>query len=112
MPISMHLKLRKDDANDEDEDVNFGFHNGQSVHLVEVTEELLVLALPMIVRCPEDTACHKLNANKNWIFGDDEADLGQGDERFKLLRSLKIHCLLYTSPSPRDQRGSRMPSSA
>ena len=23
-----------------------------------------------------------------------------------------IHCLLYTSPSPRDQRGSRMPSSA
>ena len=24
----------------------------------------------------------------------------------------KIACLLYTSPSPRDQRGSRMPSSA
>ena len=24
----------------------------------------------------------------------------------------RIHCLLYTSPSPRDQRGSRMPSSA
>ena len=28
-----------------------------------------------------------------------------GDEMFRL-------CLLYTSPSPRDQRGSRMPSSA
>ena len=27
--------------------------------------------------------------------------------------SLSTHtCLLYTSPSPRDQRGSRMPSSA
>ena len=26
--------------------------------------------------------------------------------------SLKAACLLYTSPSPRDQRGSRMPSSA
>ena len=26
--------------------------------------------------------------------------------------SLAIGCLLYTSPSPRDQRGSRMPSSA
>ena len=26
--------------------------------------------------------------------------------------SLFLHCLLYTSPSPRDQRGSRMPSSA
>ena len=25
---------------------------------------------------------------------------------------LSSHCLLYTSPSPRDQRGSRMPSSA
>ena len=26
--------------------------------------------------------------------------------------SLDLTCLLYTSPSPRDQRGSRMPSSA
>ena len=26
--------------------------------------------------------------------------------------ALFVHCLLYTSPSPRDQRGSRMPSSA
>ena len=26
--------------------------------------------------------------------------------------ALKVDCLLYTSPSPRDQRGSRMPSSA
>ena len=26
--------------------------------------------------------------------------------------TLKSACLLYTSPSPRDQRGSRMPSSA
>ena len=25
---------------------------------------------------------------------------------------LVVYCLLYTSPSPRDQRGSRMPSSA
>ena len=28
------------------------------------------------------------------------------------LRHQNLHCLLYTSPSPRDQRGSRMPSSA
>ena len=26
--------------------------------------------------------------------------------------TLSYYCLLYTSPSPRDQRGSRMPSSA
>ena len=25
---------------------------------------------------------------------------------------ISVSCLLYTSPSPRDQRGSRMPSSA
>ena len=30
----------------------------------------------------------------------------------KQVRFNKRHCLLYTSPSPRDQRGSRMPSSA
>ena len=29
-----------------------------------------------------------------------------------LIRALPVFCLLYTSPSPRDQRGSRMPSSA
>ena len=27
-------------------------------------------------------------------------------------KALRLFCLLYTSPSPRDQRGSRMPSSA
>ena len=30
----------------------------------------------------------------------------------KVLRTHSQICLLYTSPSPRDQRGSRMPSSA
>ena len=30
----------------------------------------------------------------------------------KLLLETEKSCLLYTSPSPRDQRGSRMPSSA
>ena len=33
---------------------------------------------------------------------------GGGNSPFAFL----IACLLYTSPSPRDQRGSRMPSSA
>ena len=31
---------------------------------------------------------------------------------FKELKTRLKTCLLYTSPSPRDQRGSRMPSSA
>ena len=33
-------------------------------------------------------------------------------KEFTLRRELTYLCLLYTSPSPRDQRGSRMPSSA
>ena len=37
-------------------------------------------------------------------LGADGCHLGQKD--------MNINCLLYTSPSPRDQRGSRMPSSA
>ena len=31
---------------------------------------------------------------------------------YELGKELSNACLLYTSPSPRDQRGSRMPSSA
>ena len=31
---------------------------------------------------------------------------------FESAKALYYSCLLYTSPSPRDQRGSRMPSSA
>ena len=30
----------------------------------------------------------------------------------RLEKTYTLTCLLYTSPSPRDQRGSRMPSSA
>ena len=33
-------------------------------------------------------------------------------EQSSMLRTVFGDCLLYTSPSPRDQRGSRMPSSA
>ena len=36
-----------------------------------------------------------------------------GDQQVQTLHGLRDRgCLLYTSPSPRDQRGSRMPSSA
>ena len=41
--------------------------------------------------------------------------IGEIANQFEALRAAEeqqIDCLLYTSPSPRDQRGSRMPSSA
>ena len=49
---------------------------------------------------------------------DDQGIIGQdGELPWRLSSDLKRFkkltvCLLYTSPSPRDQRGSRMPSSA
>ena len=46
------------------------------------------------------------------VDGDDEDNVHENanDNHDVLCESLV--CLLYTSPSPRDQRGSRMPSSA
>ena len=38
--------------------------------------------------------------------------LGEFENALTDSEVLLEHCLLYTSPSPRDQRGSRMPSSA
>ena len=38
--------------------------------------------------------------------------LQQASERVRARYGFACTCLLYTSPSPRDQRGSRMPSSA
>ena len=40
---------------------------------------------------------------------DEAAAAGEGEPYAMVLSTV---CLLYTSPSPRDQRGSRMPSSA
>ena len=38
--------------------------------------------------------------------------IAQAAYRAVAASGLRMACLLYTSPSPRDQRGSRMPSSA
>ena len=52
------------------------------------------------------------------IFGDVFGDIFGGGGRggrggqSRARRGSDLRCLLYTSPSPRDQRGSRMPSSA
>ena len=46
---------------------------------------------------------------------DVDVDLDQMDQQLDFLSEAVEqlqYCLLYTSPSPRDQRGSRMPSSA
>ena len=60
---------------------------------------------------------YRLNGTAVEQLSDDQlADLRNRElgfifQQFHLLQELTA-CLLYTSPSPRDQRGSRMPSSA
>ena len=41
-----------------------------------------------------------------------KSDLDKLEKDIKKAKSKLINCLLYTSPSPRDNTGSRMPSSA
>ena len=46
------------------------------------------------------------------IYGLNQYSNGTIDLNAEFPLELNVTCLLYTSPSPRDQRGSRMPSSA
>ena len=69
-----------------------------------------------------DSTDDSLNGNDTIV--NDEIDGAGGDEDDQDIEDLVVErfdialiktvnpCLLYTSPSPRDQRGSRMPSSA
>ena len=62
-------------------------------------------------RADEDK--HRIPAGSEYDWNGRGAMYGWRVERAYALRSpLPRPCLLYTSPSPRDQRGSRMPSSA
>ena len=64
-----------------------------------------------------------LNATLGTLIGQIKTQVEQADKAQKaslalgqslggLTKQLTISCLLYTSPSPRDKRQSRMPSSA
>ena len=54
-----------------------------------------------------------LDGHEVKIFTNSARGVGQLAIRLASFDALVlIRCLLYTSPSPRDQRGSRMPSSA
>jgi uncharacterized metal-binding protein YceD (DUF177 family) len=91
-PIDHFLKLRRSEGSSapQDEDVGFGFHDGESINCSEIAEEMLVLSLPMVVRCGEDTICAQTADEQEWVFGQ-ETEEEQGDERMKIFRSLKIH---------------------
>ena len=65
--------------------------------------------------------CHGCSMSKTTMMEGVQTMIVEGIEPITAVRDLTDHttgsnpyyaCLLYTSPSPRDQRGSRMPSSA
>ena len=57
-------------------------------------------------------ACSNAEAPANTPESFTASTLSSEAETGRLAAILVYACLLYTSPSPRDQRGSRMPSSA
>ena len=62
----------------------------------------------------ENSTLTSLDLSHNAISNHNADALAKGLKENSSLTSLNLsnNCLLYTSPSPRDQRGSRMPSSA
>ena len=73
-------------------------------------------ALESIVDSPTELL-GMIRPAKDATFGDYQANIAMplGKKLGKPPRDVAteiVNCLLYTSPSPRDQRGSRMPSSA
>ena len=53
-----------------------------------------------------------ISKNYKVIIGCRDISKGKMAEEYLGKNAHFLDCLLYTSPSPRDQRGSRMPSSA
>ena len=70
---------------------------------------ILLLAIFLLQGC---SSIKGLFGKKSIGDPNDPDFLNRVQELKSAYRGGNIRCLLYTSPSPRDQRGSRMPSSA
>ena len=82
-------------------DVSFSVEEGEIFVLMGLSGSGKSTLIRLINRLVEPTA------GNVYIDGQNVAKLPKDQ-----LIDLRRRCLLYTSPSPRDQRGSRMPSSA
>ena len=79
---------------------------GMGVGLIALSAWLMSLFVPRTCAVPADlTAKAEHIIQVRSVLDDQVAAWNSGDIEGYI-------CLLYTSPSPRDQRGSRMPSSA
>ena len=108
----MRQKIEKDpyglDAWDQENGLRLFIHLANSEQYKEITGNTLPHK-PV-------TATEYTDAGLPWYEHYSESSKVAGAEKLSKLDSLAASsiksCLLYTSPSPRDQRGSRMPSSA
>ena len=78
---------------------------GNVIHLSNLCTEILEVTSDR-----EIAVCNLGSINLSKYIKEDGFDFDQLAKNVKI--AMKYFCLLYTSPSPRDQRGSRMPSSA
>ena len=81
----------------EDSSVWFGVQMRGDVHEIRIGARTNI----------QDNAVVHVTRNLSGTYIGDDVTVGHG----AILHACRV-CLLYTSPSPRDQRGSRMPSSA
>ena len=83
---------------------------------INVTNKCLSFLIEVLPVMPafEIFNCPLIDFLLNWLDHQEhhQKSLLCMKEIFAFKEDQNINCLLYTSPSPRDQRGSRMPSSA
>ena len=70
-----------------------------------------LLEIIAFVNCLNGYASNKFDIDKSYEFESFTCKLQSQQKKINIAVKF-FTCLLYTSPSPRDQRGSRMPSSA
>ena len=72
---------------------------------------------PVLLQQLPKPVCRREDVPQSWLQIEQEQDVAKGllasvIKKQGVLLTSKLPCLLYTSPSPRDKRQSRMPSSA
>ena len=116
---SLYIDMTKDRLYcDAEDDVR---RRASQTALSQVFDTLVRLMAPVIAFTSEEAWEHagREGSVHEQTFPEADARFANGEATTLVNRLLEIRdtvqaaiCLLYTSPSPRDQRGSRMPSSA
>ena len=101
--MSDHLANAVDDQGNGSEEANTSGGTGQSFGRPWVNKSVFFVPRSFAKNCSFDSMWRN----------DIQWDNSYYQKAHSMLGSDEVYsCLLYTSPSPRDQRGSRMPSSA